>query len=232
MRRWRYITLHEDGCMKTIIIDYGAGNLASVFKALKHAAPDGMDVAISDKVAEIAKASHVFLPGVGAFGDCRKGLEENLNTLSAMQSHVEAGKPFMGICVGMQLLAERGYEHGVHTGLGWLPGTEIRPIEAVAPEMKIPHMGWNTLHFTDAAKGHPVLASLEEGNHAYFVHSYHMVEPPETTVIAPWKLATTDYYTPITAIVGQDNIIGTQFHPEKSQKTGLTLLGNFLRWQP
>ncbi len=204
--------------MRIALIDYGAGNLHSAAAALRRAAPDGT-LHVTASARDLDDATHIVLPGVGAFADCMRGLQAVPGMIEALEKRVRgAGVPFFGICVGMQMLFERGLEHGTHQGLGWLPG-EVRRIEA--PGLKIPHMGWNELRLTQA--GHPALRGLREGDHAYFVHSYHAVcTKPEDC------LATTEYGTALTAIVGRDNLIGTQFHPEKSQATGQVLLRNFL----
>jgi glutamine amidotransferase len=210
------------------LIDYGSGNLRSAAKALERAAADaGLDshILVTADPANVAKADRVVLPGVGAFGDCRAGLDAVPGMVSALyEAVIVHGRPFLGICVGMQLLAKVGREHGDHAGLGWLDA-EVGPLTPSDPTLKIPHMGWNELHLQ--APAHPVLAGLAEGGHAYFVHSYAMRVADPAQV-----LATCDYGGPFTAIVGRDNIVGTQFHPEKSQQAGLTLIANFLRWRP
>jgi glutamine amidotransferase len=214
--------------MTVALIDYGSGNLRSAAKAIEVAARDRAPktrVVIATKPGEIADASHVVLPGVGAFADCMRGLEKLPGMIEALEKNViGGGKPFLGICVGMQLMAERGLEHGVHKGLGWIAG-EVRRIAPSDPALKIPHMGWNDLRFRPG--GHAVLAGLEPGGDAYFVHSYSFVCPDVANV-----LAEVDYGGPIAAVVGRDNLIGTQFHPEKSQALGLRLIGNFLGWRP
>jgi glutamine amidotransferase len=173
----------------------------------------------------VARAERVVLPGVGAFGDCRRGLDALPGMVEALAAAtLDAGRPFLGICVGMQLMATLGREHGVHPGLDWIPG-EVVALEPADPSLKVPHMGWNELDHVQAA--HPVLRGLERGAHAYFVHSYHFAAAHPEHV-----LATTDYGGPITAMIGRDNLIGTQFHPEKSQAAGLCLLANFLNWRP
>ena len=216
--------------MHVAIIDYGSGNLHSAAKAFERAARED-DVKLAIKVTadpqEVRRAERIVLPGVGAFADCKHGLEAIPGMIEALEESVrEEGKPFLGICVGLQLMAERGLEHGVTPGLGWVEG-EVRPIAPSDPLLKIPHMGWNVLNVRSA---HALLAGIptgEEGLNAYFVHSYHLV-PDEEGVL----MAETDYGGPITAIVAKDNMAGTQFHPEKSQKLGLKLIGNFLRWRP
>jgi imidazole glycerol-phosphate synthase subunit HisH len=216
--------------MSVAIVDYGSGNLHSAKKAFERAARLlglDVDVCIAADPASIRSAERIVLPGVGAFGDCRRGLEAIGGLIDALTEEVcGRGKPFLGICVGMQLLATRGLEHQPTPGLGWIAG-EVCLIEPSSPTLKIPHMGWNTLR---AEQDHALLADIktgEEGQHAYFVHSYQFKVAANSTLIAQ-----TDYGGPVTAIVGRDNIAGTQFHPEKSQRLGLTLIGNFLRWRP
>ncbi|WP_138380857.1 imidazole glycerol phosphate synthase subunit HisH [Luteithermobacter gelatinilyticus] len=217
--------------MKTVLIDYGSGNLRSAEKATQCMARETgleMEILVTSRAEDVRGADRIILPGVGAYGDCMRGL----SALSGMREALEEvilrrGRPFLGICVGMQLLAEEGHEHGHHTGLGWIKGT-VEPLR-VPPEsgLKIPHMGWNELTFAPGAADHPVLAGLEDGDHAYFVHSYFFQAAQPEAV-----LATVDYGDPVTAIIGRDNIIGTQFHPEKSQNVGLRLIRNFLNWTP
>jgi len=216
--------------MNTVIIDYGSGNLHSALKAFERAAADNAikgKVAVSSRAEDVAKADRIVLPGVGAFKDCRDGLNAVAGMREALQEQVIArGKPFLGICVGMQLLATRGLEHETTQGLGWVAGdvTRITPDD---PALKIPHMGWNTLKLHS---DHAVLNGITTGGdglHGYFVHSYQLLPTlPEDLI------ATADYGGPITAIVGYENIVGTQFHPEKSQELGLRLIANFLRWAP
>lgn len=203
---------------RVAVIDYGAGNLRSVAKALQHVAEAG-SIQVTANAKDLREATHIVLPGVGAFADCMRGLTSLPGMLAAMEEEVlQRRKPFLGICVGMQMLFERGIEHGVHQGLGWLKGEVVR-LEG-KPGLRIPHMGWNTLHF---AHPHPVTKGLETEPHVYFVHSYHCKAKDSGDI-----LATTDYGQPITAMVARDNILGTQFHPEKSQQSGLALLHNFL----
>ncbi|MCC2095954.1 MAG: imidazole glycerol phosphate synthase subunit HisH [Hyphomicrobiales bacterium] len=216
--------------MSVVIIDYGSGNLHSAQKAFERAAQTGgsnSPILVTAEPEKILKADRIVLPGVGAFGDCKAGLAHSPGLLEALDEAVRRkGRPFLGICVGMQLMAERGLEHGVHEGLGWLAG-EVRAITPNDPALKIPHMGWNTL---DIHCDHTLLAGIPvgaSGLHAYFVHSYHFVPDSPGDVIA-----TCDYGGPVVAMVGRDNIAGTQFHPEKSQKLGLALISNFLRWNP
>lgn len=212
----------------TVVIDYGSGNLRSAAKALERAAREAdIDTAITvtADAAALDRADRIVLPGVGAFGDCATGLRALPGMIDALDRNVrERGKPFLGICVGMQLMADRGIEHGAHEGLGWIPG-EVRPLQPSDPGLKIPHMGWNVVEPHADAKTHPVLAGLTGGSHAYFVHSYAIVCAHETDV-----LASADYGGAFTVAVGRNNMIGTQFHPEKSQAAGLRLLGNFLKW--
>ncbi|MFG1320939.1 imidazole glycerol phosphate synthase subunit HisH [Xanthobacter autotrophicus] len=215
--------------MSVAIIDYNSGNLHSAAKAMERAALDvGAEQVIVTNDPEIVRtADRVVLPGVGAFADCRAGLDAVPGMVEAMTEAVkERGRPFLGICVGLQLLAERGLEHGVTEGLGWIRG-EVERIAPSDPELKIPHMGWNTLQ---TAREHPLLAGIptgEGGLHAYFVHSYHLKPADGIDLVA-----TTDYGSTITAMVARDNVAGTQFHPEKSQRLGLALLANFLKWHP
>ena len=216
--------------MKTVIIDYGSGNLHSALKAFERAAADnGIKgrIIVSNKADEVATADRIVLPGVGAFKDCRDGLNAVEGMREVLQQQVIArGRPFLGICVGMQLMATRGLEHQTTQGLGWVAGDVVR-ITPDDPALKIPHMGWNTLKLHS---GHPVMQDIATGKsglHAYFVHSYHLQPTlPEDLI------ATTDYGGAVTAIVGYESLVGTQFHPEKSQELGLRLIANFLRWKP
>ncbi len=212
------------------IIDYGSGNLHSAQKAFERAARDHMlpvEIRVTDDPAVVAVADRVVLPGVGAFADCRAGLFGVDGMVEALSEVViTKGRPFLGICVGMQLMATRGLEHGVTEGFGWIGG-EVTKITPADPALKIPHMGWNTITLT---REHPVFAGIETGPtglHAYFVHSYHL-EVAERAEL----LAEADYGGKITAAVGRDNLVGTQFHPEKSQALGLALIANFLGWKP
>jgi imidazole glycerol-phosphate synthase subunit HisH len=207
------------------IIDYGSGNLHSARKAFERAAREsGIDarVVVTADPEVVAKADRVVLPGVGAYADCRRGLDAVSGMVEAATEAVKAhARPFLGICVGLQLLATRGLEHGETPGLGWIPG-DVAPIRPDG--LKVPHMGWNTLR---AVRPHPLLAGIPEGLHAYFVHSYAL-EPAEPGDL----VATSDYGGPVTAMVARDTVAGTQFHPEKSQRLGLALLANFLQWRP
>ena len=213
--------------LKVVIIDYGSGNLRSAEKATKWAADDlgGGDVLVSNDPTQLATASHIILPGVGAFRDCRLGLDAVTGMVDALNAEViGGGKPFLGICVGMQLLATIGREYGDCGGLGWIPG-DVAAIQPSDKTLKIPHMGWNALQFDPAS--HPVLAGLRPGDHAYFVHSYAFRADDAGHV-----LAEVDYGGPLTAMVGRANMIGTQFHPEKSQRFGLAFLSAYLGWRP
>ncbi len=213
--------------MTVAIVDYGSGNLRSAAKAFERAAREAGTndrVLVTSSPAEVAAADRIVLPGVGAFADCRAGLYAVSGMVDTLQREViERGKPFLGICVGMQLMATRGVEYGIHAGLDWIAGDVVR-IQPGTDHLKIPHMGWNEL--TDL-KPHALLEGIAPHAHAYFVHSYQLAASKPETV-----LALTDYGGPVTAIVGRDNLAGTQFHPEKSQATGLRLIANFLRWKP
>jgi glutamine amidotransferase len=213
--------------MTTAIIDYGSGNLRSAAKAFERAAAEnglGEIILVTSRPEEVALAERIVLPGVGAFADCRRGLAAVPGLEAALCEAVRArGRPFLGICVGMQLMADRGREFETVDGLGWVPG-EVIAIERADPSLKIPHMGWNEL---SPRAAHPVLAGLPAGTHVYFVHSYHFRPADSADLIAE-----TDYGGPLAAAIGRDNLIGTQFHPEKSQMAGLLLIANFLRWRP
>jgi imidazole glycerol-phosphate synthase subunit HisH len=222
--------------VSTVIVDYGSGNLRSAEKAFERAAHErglGETILVSADPEAVRQCDRVVLPGVGAFRDCRDGLRSIAGMWEVLDEQVRTrGKPFLGICVGMQLMASRGLEHGVTEGFGWIAG-DVKPIAPVAPvapndpTLKVPHMGWNTL---DACKDHALLDGLAlgpEGLHAYFVHSY-VLAPADPADL----LAVTDYGGPVTAMVARDNMAGTQFHPEKSQALGLALIGNFLAWRP
>jgi imidazole glycerol-phosphate synthase subunit HisH len=209
--------------MQVAIIDYGAGNLRSAARALEQVAEDASQVVVTSDPSVLNQSTHIVLPGVGAFGDCMRGLSAIDGMLLALHRQViEQKKPFLGICVGMQMLFETGHEHGQHQGLGWLKG-EVLPLQPGDVSLKIPHMGWNDLEIHAT---HPLLNGISTGDHAYFVHSYHA-----HCGAASDLLASVHYGQSVTAVVGQDNIMGTQFHPEKSQDTGLRLLKNFLAIQ-
>jgi len=213
--------------MTTIIIDYGSGNLHSAQKAFEQAArAEGLatKILVTSDPDQVRKADRVVLPGVGAFADCRRGLDAVPGMIDVMKESVfQSSRPFLGICVGMQLLAERGLEYETSQGLGWIAGDTVR-IEPKDPALKIPHMGWNNLM---CRRAHPLLENIPEALHAYFVHSYHLKAKNASDIVA-----TTDYGGELTALVVRDTIAGTQFHPEKSQKLGLALIANFLRWAP
>jgi glutamine amidotransferase len=212
------------------IVDYGSGNLHSAAKAFERAAREsGHDqpILVTSKPEDVVQADRIVLPGVGAFADCRRGLDAIPGMVDALEQSVRKdGRPFFGICVGMQLMAERGLEYKVTPGLGWIAGEVIR-IAPSDPDLKIPHMGWNTL---DMRKVHPLLDEIplgSDGLHAYFVHSFELKPANASDLVAQ-----ADYGGPLTAIVGRDNMVGTQFHPEKSQRLGLRLIANFLKWKP
>jgi glutamine amidotransferase len=212
------------------IVDYGSGNLHSAAKAFERAAQDAglqQPIVVTNDPSVVAAADRVVLPGVGAFADCRRGLDAVNGMVAALEEAVRRkGRPFFGICVGMQLLAERGREYEVTPGLGWIAG-EVDRIAPNDPNLKIPHMGWNTLNVDRA---HPLLDGLTlgpQGLHAYFVHSYELKVADRADLVAE-----ADYGGPVTAIVARDNIVGTQFHPEKSQRLGLAVIANFLKWKP
>lgn len=222
------------------VIDYGSGNLRSVAKALERVSM-GHAIRITSDPGDVAAAGHLVLPGVGAFGDCMRGLSAIPGMIQALEKRaLEDRGPFLGICVGMQMLLERGFEHGEHKGLGWIKGEVVRlevasgeervaseeeqaysPPATRHPPLKIPHMGWNDLFLEQPQ--HPLLSGIASGDHAYFVHSYRARCADEREV-----LATADYGGKIAAVIGRDNLMGTQFHPEKSQAAGLRLLANFL----
>jgi glutamine amidotransferase len=206
---------------KAFIVDYGSGNLRSVAKALENVAPASFSIETGNNPNALLQSSHIVLPGVGSYGDCMHGLMSVPGLKEAMEEAVlHRNIPFLGICVGMQMLLERGFEHGGHKGLGWIKGDVVR-LERPA-EYKIPHMGWNAL----SLQSHPLLEGIGQGAHAYFVHSYHAKCANPADI-----LATTDYGGEVVAVIGHGNIMGTQFHPEKSQAAGLRLLRNFLEME-
>lgn len=216
--------------MTVAIIDYGAGNLRSAEKAFQFAIRQrggGENVVITSKPEIVASADRVVLPGDGAFADCRRNLDAIPGMIDAIDEAIDKrGRPFLGICVGMQLLATRGVEHAVTAGLDRIPG-EVRAIEPNDPNLKVPHMGWNTMR---VRAQHPLFDGIafgDDGWHAYFLHGYHLVADNDNDVAA-----VADYGGAVTAIVARGNIAGTQFHPEKSQKLGLRLIRNFLAWTP
>jgi glutamine amidotransferase len=228
--------------MSVAIVDYGSGNLHSAAKAFERAARGscplflwrlfrsvgvGGSIEVTRDPKKVAQADRVVLPGVGAFADCRRGLDAVPGMVEALEDTVRGkGRPFLGICVGMQLMAERGREYVVTDGLGWIKG-EVNKIAPSDPALKIPHMGWNTLA---ARTSHKLLDGIPlgpQGLHAYFVHSYQLKPADGADLVAE-----ADYGGPVTAIVARDNLAGTQFHPEKSQRLGLALIANFLHWKP
>ena len=212
--------------MRAALIDYGSGNIASAAKALSRAASEtsGHEIVVTADPDIVRKAERIILPGVGAFADCMQGLGAVPGMIEALnESVIQCGKPILGICVGMQLMATAGREFGIHDGLNWVGG-EVCPLLPADPLLKIPHMGWNEI---EPVRNHPLFAGLDAKANAYFVHSFEM-KPGN----AAHLLATTSYGGPVTAAIGRDNIVGTQFHPEKSQAVGLKILGNFLNWTP
>ena len=216
--------------MSVAIVDYGSGNLHSAAKAFERAAREaGLDetIAVTSDPDQVRQSDRIVLPGVGAFADCRRGLDAVPGMVEALNETVRGkGRPFLGICVGMQLMATRGLEHTTSLGLDWIHG-DVKAIEPRDPSLKIPHMGWNTL---ERRKEHALLEDIPtgpDGLHAYFVHSYAF-QPQDADDVT----ATADYGGPVTAIIARDNLVGTQFHPEKSQALGLKLIANFLRWRP
>ncbi len=226
--------------MLITVIDYGSGNLRSATKAFEKAAGDmgNAQVILTDKAEDVLKADRIVLPGQGAFADCMKGLSSVPGMVEALNEAVlKKAKPFFGICVGMQLLATRGLEHGAHAGLNWLSG-EVRKLELDNANLKIPHMGWNTLNLSKP--NHALLKDLPENPYVYFVHSYALVlgDAPsrlgeaQSSRAPQYELASCNYGGNFTAAVVKDNIAGTQFHPEKSQKLGQQLVKNFLNWKP
>jgi len=210
------------------LIDYGSGNLRSAERALARAAAESgqrIEITVTSDPQTVSRAERIVLPGVGAFADCMAGLAAVSGLIEAMTESVrQRGQPFLGICVGMQLLAGRGHEHGTHAGLGWIEGEVVR-LAPHDPTLKIPQMGWNELDLLQG--GHPLLEGLVAGDHAYFVHSYHF--RPRTPGAV---LAEVTYGETVAAMVTEENIAGTQFHPEKSQRVGLRILSNFLTWKP
>lgn len=213
--------------MIVAIVDYGSGNLRSVAKAFERAAAEqaiAAEIRVTSRPEVVVGADRIVLPGVGAFTDCRRGLAAVPGLENALQEAVLGyGRPFLGICVGMQLMADCGREFETSDGLGWIGG-EVAALAPGRPDLKIPHMGWNEVI---PCRAHPLLDDFQPGAHAYFVHSYDFRLADDGNLVAA-----TDYGGPIAAIVGRDNLVGTQFHPEKSQLTGLRLIANFLRWQP
>lgn len=213
--------------MRIAVVDYGAGNIRSAVRAFEHVAGQvgiAAEVEVVTTPEAILAADRIVLPGDGAFADCIGALRARSSMAQALEEAVRRrGRPFFGICVGMQLLATRGLEYGEHPGLGWVAG-DVERIVPRDPRLKVPHMGWNDLRLTHP---HPVTEGLAAGAHAYFIHSYHLVPKAHDAV-----LAEADHGGPIVAVVAEGNVVGTQFHPEKSQATGLRMIANFLRWKP
>jgi glutamine amidotransferase len=212
--------------MSVVVVDYGAGNLKSAAKALMAAAKEsGVEIVVTADPEAVRRADRIVLPGVGAFADCKHGLESRPGLIEALNAAaIEKRRPLLGICVGMQLMASVGIEYGEHRGLDWIEGKVVRLTPNNAA-LKIPQIGWNNLEIPEPA--HPVLAGLGRDAHAYFVHSYHFVAEREADV-----LARVEYGGPVVAAIGRDNLCGVQFHPEKSQAVGLRLLADFLKWRP
>ncbi len=217
--------------MLTVLVDYDSGNLHSAEKAfarMAHETGTGT-VLVSSNPADVARADRIVLPGDGAFPACRAALGEFGGLFEAIEEAViTRARPFLGICVGMQMLATWGREYSDTRGFDWIGG-EVTRISPSDPTLKVPHMGWNDLVLDTPNTGqkHPILAGIATGDHAYFVHSYHfsVTDPAH-------RIAHVDYAGPVTAIIGRDNIVGMQFHPEKSQATGLRMIANFLNWRP
>lgn len=213
--------------LNVAVIDYGSGNLRSVAKAFERTTLDASlkgKINVTNKADDLLAASHVVLPGVGAFADCKKGLSSLPGMVDALnQVVINQARPFLGICVGMQLMAATGFEHGRHEGLGWIDA-EVRPLKPSDSTLKIPHMGWNELIFS---MNHPFLKGIIPGSHVYFVHSYAVF-----LADAADCMAEVNYGGVINAAIGRENMIGVQFHPEKSQQVGLSLITNFLKWRP
>ncbi len=214
--------------MGVVVIDYGSGNLRSAAKAVERAAKEissRLEVRVVSDARAVLAAERIVLPGQGAFGDCAAGVRKLPGLREALEEAViRQGRPFLGICVGMQLMASRGLEHGTHEGFGWVPGEVVRMAPS-DPGLKIPHMGWNDL--VVERSDHPVLAGLPSGTDVYFVHSYAMRCSDPGHV-----LAQVEYGALLPAVIGRDNMVGTQFHPDKSQAAGLRLIANFLAWRP
>lgn len=211
--------------MTTVIIDYNSGNLRSAEKSFQLMSEELNvgQVKVSNKPEDVVNADRVVLPGVGAFADCKHELSSIMGLYEAIEAHVKTGKPFMGICVGMQMMATCGHEHGYHEGFNWIKG-DVKIMEPNDKNLKIPHMGWNNLNILNS---HPVFDNINENDHVYFVHSYHFEVENNNNL-----LASVDYGGKVTAAVAHENIIGTQFHPEKSQSVGLQIIKNFLQWNP
>ncbi|MSO92353.1 MAG: imidazole glycerol phosphate synthase subunit HisH [Rhodospirillales bacterium] len=214
--------------MTVAIVDYGSGNLRSAAKAFERASREGGQdepILVTSDPDDVLKASRIVLPGVGAFADCKRGLAALPGMIEALEeAALKKGRPFLGICVGMQLMAEHGHEHGVHEGLGWIAG-DVVPLSPGDLGLKIPHMGWNNIHMHGSP--HALVEDIDEGADVYFVHSYALACRSRSDVVA-----STRYGTEVTAMVARGNLAGTQFHPEKSQHVGLKIISNFLSWAP
>src|SRR5262249_38596303 len=229
---WCRCSFHQGqpliGPMQVALIDYGSGNLRSAARALLRAAAEGAvqaEIRVTAEPDLVARADRIVLPGVGAFADCMAGLGAVPGLVPALTEAVRVrGRPFLGICVGMQLLAERGLEHGEHPGLGWISG-EVRQLKPADPALKVPQTGWNELNLRRPE--HPLLAGVGEGAHAFFLHPCHLCRGDPRNL-----LAEVDYGGSVWAMVAEGSVAGTQFHPEKSQAVGLRLLANFLKWRP
>jgi len=211
--------------MTTVIIDYNSGNLRSAEKSFQLMSEELKlgQVKVSNKPEDVVNADRIVLPGVGAFADCKHELNSIMGLFEAIDAHIKTGKPFMGICVGMQMMATCGPEHGYHEGFNWIQG-DVKIMEPNDKNLKIPHMGWNNLNIINS---HPVFDNINENDHVYFVHSYHFEVENNNNL-----LASVDYGGKITAAIAHENMIGTQFHPEKSQSVGLQIIKNFLQWNP
>ncbi len=211
--------------MTTVIIDYNSGNLRSAEKSFQLMSEELKlgQVKVSNKPEDVVNADRIVLPGVGAFADCKHELNSIMGLFEAIDAHIKTGKPFMGICVGMQMMATCGHEHGYHEGFNWIRG-DVKIMEPNDKNFKIPHMGWNNLNIINS---HPVFDNINENDHVYFVHSYHFEVENNNNL-----LASVDYGGKITAAIAHENMIGTQFHPEKSQSVGLQIIKNFLQWNP
>lgn len=210
----------------TVLVDYGSGNLHSAAKAFERMAREtrGGEVAVSARPEDVARADRIVLPGDGAFPACRAAFDRSEGLAEALREAVmRKGRPFLGICIGMQMLADRGLEHAPTAGFGWIGGEVVRIVPSDS-RLKVPHMGWNDLVLD---RGHPLTEGISTGDHAYFVHSYRMLVADPADLVAH-----VDYGGAVTAIVARGNIAGTQFHPEKSQRAGLRLIANFLAWRP
>lgn len=210
--------------MTTVIVDYNSGNLRSAEKSFQRAGQDlDETILVSSRPEAIEAADRIVLPGVGAFEDCRNALRGEAGLFDAIHERVQSGVPFLGICVGMQMVASYGVENGTHEGFDWIKG-QVEALCLDDPDLKVPHIGWNELTI---ARAHPLFEGIAPQSHFYFVHSFHMKCQSDENI-----LARCDYGGEVAAVVGKDNILGTQFHPEKSQEAGLRLIQNFMKWRP